>query len=260
MDDATIDDIAARLASARRGGRLIPLPDAGWPPADLETAERISDRAAAAIGEPVAGWKIGATSPEAQAIIGCNGPFFGPMFAFQITASGGTLAPSPGLLGVECEFAFRIGRDQPAGRGGWDRQSIGDLVESCHPALEIIARRTAGSGFPGFTPAVADFALNAGFVHGPAIVGWREADLAGTAVLGLVDGRQTNAGFGRNVLGHPLEALAWLANALAARRRGLVAGQWVSTGTCLGVVPAQPGSIVSGDFGPLGTVSVRLGG
>lgn len=250
--------IAARLAAARRDGRQIEPPSAGWPPADAEAAERIRDAATAAMGEPVAGWKIGATSPEAQAIIGCDGPFFGPMFAFQMAESGATLAAPPGLLGVECEFAFRIGADQPAGRDGWDRRSVAELVEGCHPALEIIARRTLGSGFPGFTPAVADFALNAGFVHGPAIADWRAADLAGTEVRGFVDGRRTNTGHGRNVLGHPLEALAWLANALADRGGGLAAGQWVSTGTCLGVIAGGPGNLVCGDYGALGRVEVRF--
>ena len=264
MSEAVHGEIAAQLAAARRDGKRIAVPASGWPPSDVATAERIRDLATAAMGEPVAGWKIGATSPEAQAIIGCDGPFYGPMFAFQMaepgqmSGSGAALAAPPGLLGVECEFAFRIAEDQPAGRGGWDRHTIAALVRSCHPALEIIARRTEGSGFPGFTPAVADFALNAGFVHGPAIARWRDADLAAAEVLGFVDGAQTNAGFGRNVLGHPLEALAWLANALADRGGGLAAGQWVSTGTCLGVVPGMPGSVVSGDFGPLGAVSVQL--
>lgn len=260
MGETVHGEIAAELAAARREGRVIPLPETGWPPADVATAERIRDLATAAMGEPVAGWKIGATSPEAQAIIGCGGPFYGPMFAFQIAESGTALAAPAGLLGVECEFAFRIAEDQPPGRGGWDRHAIAALVGSCHPALEIIARRTVGSGFPGFTPAVADFALNAGFLHGPAIEGWQGADLAAAEVLGFVDGAQTNAGFGRNVLGHPLEALAWLANTLADRGRGLTAGQWVSTGTCLGVVPGGPGQLVRGDFGPLGAVSVRFAG
>lgn len=258
MGEAVERDIAARLAAARREGLLIPLPEVGWPPADVAAAERIRELATVAMGEPVAGWKIGATSPEAQAIIGCDGPFYGPMFASQMTGSGAVLAAPPGLLGIECEFAFRIAEDQPVGRGGWDRHTIAALVRSCHPALEIIARRTEGGGFPGFTPAVADFALNAGFVHGPAIEGWRDADLAGAEVLGFVDGAQTNAGFGRNVLGHPLEALAWLANALAERGGGLATGQWVSTGTCLGVVPGGPGSHVAGGYGALGQVELRF--
>lgn len=243
------------LARARRSGETIG-PPADWPPADPASAERIRDRATAAMGEPVAGYKIGATSAEAQRIIGCDGPFYGPLFAPRIHEDRATIPFPAGTLGVECEFAFRIARDQPAGRDGYDASSAAALVGSCHPALEIVGRRTRGDGFPAFTAAVADFALNVAFVHGPAIADWRDADLAATEVNGFVGSEQTNSGSGRNVLGHPLNALAWLANALAARGDGLKRDDWVSTGTCLGVVPVEAGSWVSGTYGRFGRVEV----
>jgi 2-keto-4-pentenoate hydratase len=251
------EELGGALAEARRAGRLTAIP-ANWPPAALDAAERIRDAATAAMGEPVAGWKIGATSPEAQQIMGCDGPFFGPLFASRIHESGATVAFTPGTLGVECEFAFRIASDQPAGRADYDAGSLAGLVASCHPALEIVGRRVGGEGFPNVTGAVADFALNVAFVHGPAIPRWREADLAAAEVKGFVGDEQTNAGHGRNVLGHPLNALAWLANALAARGGGLKAGDWVSTGTCLGVVKAAPGARIRGEYGPLGRVEVHF--
>jgi len=245
------------LAEARRKAGLIE-PPKGWPPADAETAETIREAATAAMGEPVVGWKIGATSPEAQQIMGCDGPFFGPLFAPRVYESGATIPFAAGTLGVECEYAFRIAKDQPAGKKDYDADSILDLVASCHPALEIVGRRVAGDGFPGVAEAVADFALNVAFVYGPEIADFRNADLAGAEVRGFVDTEQTNAGHGRNVYGHPLKALAWLANALADRGRGLKAGDWVSTGTCLGVVPAAPGTRVCGDYGAMGRVEVRF--
>lgn len=246
------------LAEARRQARLI-APPAGWPPADLDAAARIRDAATAAMGEAVAGWKIGATSAEAQQIMGCDGPFYGPLFAPRIHETGATIPFVDGTLGVECEYAFHMSQDQPAGKADYDAVSIVGLVASCHPALEIVGRRVAGDGFPGVSEAVADFALNVAFVHGPEIAGYRDADLAGAEVKGFVGTEQTNSGHGGNVLGHPLNALAWLANALAARGSGLKAGDWVSTGTCLGVVPAAAGSRVSGDYGPMGRVEVSFG-
>ena len=250
------------LAGARMAGTTIDPSDiaqaAPWPPADLPAAERIQAAASAAMGEPVAGWKIGATSPEAQKIMGCDGPFCGPLFGSRVHGSGATVPFPAGILGVECEFAFQIGGNQPAGKADYDAGSIGDLVASCHPALEIVGRRTRGDGFPTITAAVADFALNVGFVRGAPIQDWRNADLAGTEVKGFVGSEQTNAGYGRNVLGHPLNALAWLANALAGRGSGLKAGNWVSTGTCLGVVPAAPGARIHGDYGALGRVEVEF--
>ncbi|MEJ8571704.1 fumarylacetoacetate hydrolase family protein [Microbaculum marinum] len=252
-------EIGAAVASARRRGTMMAAP-AGWPPAGSGAAEEIQAAAAAAMGEPVAGWKIGATSREAQAIMGCDGPFFGPLFAPRVHEGGSSLPFVEGTLGVECEYAFRISTDQPAVKSDYDDQSVADLVGACHPALEIVGRRVRGDGFPSVNEAIADFALNVAFVHGPRIDGWRDADLAGTPVRGFVGEEETNAGHGSNVLGHPLKALAWLANALAVRGTGLKAGDWVSTGTCLGVVPAAAGSTVSGDYGRMGRVAVRFDG
>lgn len=250
------------LAEARLAGTTIDPSEFAraepWPPADLPTAERIQAAASAAMGEPVAGWKIGATSSEAQKIMGCDGPFCGPLFGSRVHGSGATVPFPAGILGVECEFAFQIGRNQPEGKHDYDADSIGDLIASCHPALEIVGRRTRGEGFPNITGAVADFALNAGFVRGAPIPDWANADLAGTEVKGFAGPDQTNAGHGRNVLGHPLNALAWLANTLAERGSGLKAGNWVSTGTCLGVVPAAAGTRICGDFGVLGRVEVEF--
>jgi 2-keto-4-pentenoate hydratase len=257
MSDDTINKTGAALADARKGG-VLTAPPAGWPPADARSAAQIQTAASDAMGETVAGWKIGATSPEAQKIMSCDGPFFGPLFAPRIYEDGASIPFVEGTLGVECEYAFRIAADQPAGKSDYDADSITALVASCHPALEIVGRRVRGEGFPNLSEAVADFALNIAFVHGFAIDDWQNMDLARAEVKGFVGPEQTNAGKGSAVLGHPLNALAWLANALAEKGMGLKAGDWVSTGTCLGVIPAAPGTEVSGDYGAMGRVSVRF--
>ena len=66
------------------------------------------------------------------------------------------------------------------------------------------------------------------------------------------------AGRGGDVLGHPLEAVAWLARALARRGGRLDAGDLVATGTCAGLLQVLPGQTFAADFGGLGTVELRL--
>ena len=63
---------------------------------------------------------------------------------------------------------------------------------------------------------------------------------------------------GANVLGNPVNSLAWLANHLSARGYEMKAGQWVTAGAATGPIPAPVGSTMSADFGPLGVVSVRF--
>jgi 2-keto-4-pentenoate hydratase len=53
-------------------------------------------------------------------------------------------------------------------------------------------------------------------------------DLVGIA---SIDGKEVGRGTGRDVLGHPLDALAWLANHLQARGLALKQGEIVTTGS-----------------------------
>ena len=61
------------------------------------------------------------------------------------------------------------------------------------------------------------------------------------------------------VLGDPRLAVTWLANELSQLGIALAAGQTVSTGTCVVPMAIAPGDEVCGDFGVLGTISVRMG-
>lgn len=253
-----LKDAAILLAAARRDGKAVALVE-GWPPASRADAEDLLDLALQAMGEPIIGYKIGATSANAQALLGLDAPFFGAMPASALVGNEKAMDLPNGVLGAECEFAFRIGEDQVPGKR-YDAQSIAALVESCHPAIEIVGRRALGDGMPPALEAVADFALNVSFVHGAPIADWRERDLAEIEVEGRVNGEMTNQGSGALVMGGPLKALAWLANQLADRGDGLKAGHWVSTGTCLGVIQIGAGDRVSGHFDGVGSVTISLNG
>jgi 2-keto-4-pentenoate hydratase len=63
-------------------------------------------------------------------------------------------------------------------------------------------------------------------------------------------------GHGKNVLGDPRVALAWLANELRGLGITLRAGEVVTTGTCRPPLPIQSGDRMEADFGVLGKVSV----
>jgi 2-keto-4-pentenoate hydratase len=226
--------------------------------ADLAQALIVQSAAAAAYPSRQNGYKIGATSPQAQKLVGCDSPFFAPMFERDRIEPDTTLSMRPGLMAVECEFAFKMGHNYPANGAPVDRETIADAVASCHPALEIIGRRTPGEGLPSLINCTADLGLNAGFIPGAPIADWQGVDLAAAEVRGLVNGTVTNQGIGENVLGHPLNALTWIAETLAKSGGRLNAGDWVSSGTCLGIIPITPGATITGDFGALGSVSVTF--
>ena len=251
------EDIGARLAAARQGGPPVPL-DLDADLADLASAERVQAHAVAAYGDRVVGWKIGCTSAEAQRMMRCDRPFFGPLFEANVYPSGATLAMTDKVRFAECEFAFRMRRAFPAVGEAATLENLLAAVETCHPAIEIVGRRTVGESLPSIRSGIADFGLNVAFFHGPAIPRWREVDLIAAPVIGKVDGVAVKEGVGGNALGDPRRALLWLATALQARGRRLEAGDWISTGTCLNVLPVRRGARISGDYGPLGGVEMSF--
>jgi 2-keto-4-pentenoate hydratase len=71
----------------------------------------------------------------------------------------------------------------------------------------------------------------------------------------VINGKEAGRGTGADVLGHPHNALAWLANHLAADGRGLHAGQIVLTGSLVKTVWLNAGDSVVMELSGLGTVA-----
>ncbi len=245
------------LAAARREGTYADIDWAGV--TDSAAAMAAQAAAVVAYGGRHIGYKIGATSQVVQAMVGTEGPFYGPMAASDSFFDGDQVPWMDHYRGVECEFAFTMARDFPGPSEAADPESLRSAVADCFIALEVVGRRTGGEGMPQFPGIIADFAAHCAFVAGPGVASWAQVDLAGVTVRGLANGTVTNEGSGAAVLGHPLNALAWLAEALVADGGRLKAGDIVSTGTTLGIVKPEPGATITGDFGDLGTVSLTFG-
>ena len=74
----------------------------------------------------------------------------------------------------------------------------------------------------------------------------------------IINGNEAGRGTGADVLGHPHNALAWLANHLAAEGRGLHAGQIVLTGSLVKTVWLGAGDHVRMELEGLGDVEVTF--
>lgn len=207
------------------------------------------------------GWKLGATSTASQQALGLDGPFYGPLFASFCFADGATVPDTVAFgPGGEGEIALVLGRDLAPADAPYDEAAVADAVAAACVALEIAGTRLAG-GLLKQRPAhlIADDAANVAFVRGALIEDWRGIDLAGLGVALSINGEVKAHGKGVDVLGGPLTALTWFANAAAARGLTLAEGQTVTTGTCTGFVPLKSGDDVVVDGGALGTVRATLG-
>jgi 2-keto-4-pentenoate hydratase len=90
------------------------------------------------------------------------------------------------------------------------------------------------------------------------VPGWRDVDLAALRGTVAIDGKHVGEGRGGDVMGHPLEALAWLANNLASRGLGLWRSDVVITGSLVASQFLKAGQTARFDAGPLGSVELHV--
>ena len=203
------------------------------------------------------GWKIAATSEAGQKHINVAGPLAGRIMSDTVIADGGTASMKGNAMRVgEPEFAFRMGRDLPPRAAPYTVDEVLAAVDSLHPAIEIPDSRFADFAAAGEAQLIADNACAHLFVLGAATpANWRAMDLVEERPQITLRGERY-IGHGKNVLGDPRVALAWLANELRGLGITLRAGQVVTTGTCHPPLPIAAGDHMTVDFGVLGTVAV----
>ena len=98
----------------------------------------------------------------------------------------------------------------------------------------------------------------AGIVLGPPVARSAVLDLLGVEGRTVINGREAGRGTGADVLGHPHNALAWLANHLASHGSALRAGEIVMTGSLVKTVWLGAGDEATMEFSGLGSVQVTF--
>ncbi|TPG57441.1 sulfate adenylyltransferase [Roseomonas nepalensis] len=245
--------LAARLA--RRG-----FPDLGAEaPADVAAGYAVQRALAEAMGAvPPAGFKIGATTQAMQAYLGLAHPCAGFCAAEGIQDRVGSFRFADYVRpGVECEIGLRLGHD--LSHGEHSRDSVAGAVEHVFAAIEVVDNRYGDFRAVGAPGLIADQVFHAGGVTGAPASGWPGLDLPGALGRVLVDGEERGRGLGEALLGHPLDALAWLAGSpLAGLFGGLRAGQVVFLGSVTPPIWLDGPCEVRVSFDLLGEVSARF--
>jgi 2-keto-4-pentenoate hydratase len=255
---------AADLLSAARMSRrrLDRLPKACRPP-DLVAAYAVQDavhaRLEAAGCGAVAGHKIGCTTPVMQKFLGIATPCAGGVFAPTVHHERGTFDHAGFLhVGVECEIAVRLAHDLPASGAPYRRARVGEAIGACMAAIEVVDDRYEDYRSLDIPTLVADDFFNAACVLGAPVASWRELDLGAVRGRMTINGAEVGAGRGGDILGHPLEALVWLADTLAARGRHLRAGEFVLLGSVVETRWVEAGDLVEVEIEGLGRASARF--
>lgn len=205
------------------------------------------------------GHKIGCTTEVMQRYLGIDSPCAGGLYDDGIFETGVSLRHNDYVrVGVECEVAVRLAADLPVRPGGHDRETVADAVESCMAAIEIVDDRYLDYQALDTPTLIADDFFHAGAVLGPAVGDWQTLDLAWIEGRMSIDGETVGDGVGAAILGHPFEALAWLANAENTRGRSLGAGDIVLLGSLVQTQWIDAGAKVEITIDGLGVASVMF--
>src|SRR5439155_25336968 len=129
-------------------------------------------------------------------------------------------------------------------------------VEGAVPALELVDIRFGGT--PTAADAVADGVFANAIVLGQPLTPVAGIDLALEGVVYELNGQLAATNTAAEVLGNPLNSLAWVANHLGSRGLALRAGDLVMSGSVSRLLPAGAGDTVRATFTRLGSVGVRV--
>lgn len=227
--------------------------------AAYEVQAQLTPKLLAHFGGAAIGYKVACTNEIAQRQLHVDHPFFGRLLAATSHPSPGRLNASDYFMRVmEAEFAFQLARDLPPRGSPRTRDEVADAVEGVLPGIEVVDSRYDSWTTVGTASLIADNACHAAWVYGPLMKSWRDIDLAAQHVRLFINGALKGEGSGAAVLGHPLNALSWLANELNARGTGLRAGDYVTTGVTTDIYLAEAGDRVEADFGPVGRVQLMI--
>lgn len=247
--------LVRQLLEAHRAGQAYPL--VSREVRDVEAAYRLQHRVVAdaeARGEHIAGFKGGLTGPGSAEKYGLKQPVVGALMASGRLEDGAVVPlASYRRLGIEMEIGVVFNRaveaplpDVAALRGhlagvvaAVELPELG-FAEPVFTGIDLVASNTAARQYllgrvrPLETPALPDLTVTL----------WR-------------DGRQVNAGQGRDAMGDPWQAALWLTNELIARGYRIASGQVLITGVLGPILPGAPGQY-SARFGPLGDLHFSI--
>ncbi len=207
----------------------------------------------------VVGHKIGCTTSVMQAFLGIHNPCAGDVFE-ETVRHGSASVPRSGFvkLGIECEIAVELGRNVFPTDGPFTRDTIASAVHAVMPAIEIVDDRYRNYSELGVPTLIGDDFFDSGCVLGEPVIDWRELDLSAIRGRMLINEQEVGRGTGELIMGHPFEALAWLAQSRAARGMGLKQGEFVLLGSVVETKWLNAGDDARIEIDSLGSVDISV--
>jgi 2-keto-4-pentenoate hydratase len=203
-------------------------------------------------GARICGHKIGLTAKAIQKQFGITEPDYGhllnDMFEFEASEISIDKYIEPR---IESETAFILGR-RLEGPG----ITVADVIRAVEwvvPSFEIIDSRIKDWDI-GLMDTISDNGSSGGVILGAYPRKLDSIDLRNIKTVTYVNGEAVVEGNTGDVLGNPLSAVAWLANALAKHGIAMEEGHVILPGTATKYIPLSRNTKVKAEFAGLGEV------
>ena len=197
------------------------------------------------------GYKIGCTSKVMQNYLNVSEPCRGGIFANNVYSGDVECSYSDyNRPGVECEIAVLMGSDLDENGVPYNKDSVAEAIETCMVAIEIVDDRYVDYRKLALPILVADDFFNAGCVL--------DLDILNICGELRVNGNLVGRGQGKDVMGHPFNVVAWLANHLIELGQTLKAGEFVLTGSLVETYWCRMGDCVRADIEGLGSATITF--
>ena len=237
------DDEIAHLVAAYQALRPAPNPQ-GLTAADAQCSrDKFNTALAGILGQPV-GYKAGLTNPAVQKRFRYHAPVRGTLYAPMLLASGARVPAAFGARPMfEADLLLRVS-DESINRA----HSPADVLAAVDQVIPFIELPDLLVVEPGTLDGAAITAINVGARLGvmaaPIAVQANPAFLDALQSMQVIvrgNGAKLDSGSGADVLGHPLNAVIWLASDLARQGLALKPGDLVSLGSFSRLLRPEPG-------------------
>ncbi|EAX48463.1 4-oxalocrotonate decarboxylase [Thermosinus carboxydivorans Nor1] len=259
MEKTIIEQLAKELYQAETTRTPIEALTARYPDITNEDAyqvQLVGQKLRESDGHVVVGRKIGLTSKAMQAALGVFEPDYGYITDRMMALEGDAVSMNELIAPkVEAEIAFVLKRDL-AGPGVTVAQVL-EATAGIMPALEIIDTRIKDWKIK-IQDTIADGASIGKVILSGKLLPVGALDMRYMGMVLEKNGEIVATGAGAAVLGHPANAVAWLANKLSQYGIILKAGDIIMSGSLTAACPVAAGDNIRATFDHIGSVSARF--
>ncbi len=212
------------------------------------TREKFNKLLQAQMGTPV-GYKAGLTNPAVQRRFEHDSPVWGMLYAPMLLKSGAVVEAAYGARPLfEADLLVRVS-DEAINRATTAEEVL-RTIDQVIPFIELpdlIVQTPAPPKLNGAAITAINVGARLGVVGTPIAVqndvGFSNA-LRDMVIIVKGDGAEMDRGKGSDVLGHPLNAVVWLAKDMAKSGKAMKKGDLISLGSFSKLLPPVPGLAV----------------